>query len=64
MRAMGRAGNCPGSNLSRRVRGEQVSPCLIFVERLRRTVKYEKVYPNAYANPREARPRLTRYLAF
>lgn len=36
----------------------------IFVERLWRSVKYEEVYPNAYANPREARAGLARYLTF
>jgi putative transposase len=36
----------------------------IFVERLWRSVKYEEVYPNAYASPREARTGLSRYLAF
>jgi putative transposase len=35
-----------------------------FVERLWRSVKYAEVYPNAYANPREARQGLTRYLTF
>jgi putative transposase len=36
----------------------------IFVERLWRSVKYEEVYPNDYANPREARASLNRYWAF
>ena len=36
----------------------------VFVERLWRSVKYEEVYPNAYASPREARAGLTRYLDF
>ena len=36
----------------------------IFVERLWRSVKYEEVYPNAYATPREARHGLTCYLTF
>ena len=27
----------------------------VFIERLWRSVKYEKVYPYAYANPAEAR---------
>ena len=36
----------------------------IFVERLWRSVKYEEVYPNDYASPREARAGLTQYLAF
>jgi putative transposase len=36
----------------------------VFVERLWRSVKYEEVYPNAYADPREARAGLARYLAF
>jgi len=36
----------------------------IFVERLWRSVKYEEVYPNAYATPREARVGLARYLTF
>lgn len=35
-----------------------------FVERLWRSVKYEEVYPNDYASPREARAGLTQYLAF
>jgi len=34
----------------------------IFVERLWRSVKYEEVYLHDYANPREARARLTQYL--
>jgi putative transposase len=34
----------------------------IFVERLWRSVKYEEVYLHDYANPREARTGLTRYL--
>jgi putative transposase len=36
----------------------------VFVERLWRSVKYEEVYPNDYASPREAREGLTRYLTF
>jgi putative transposase len=36
----------------------------IFTERLWRTVKYEEVYLNEYASPREARQRLTAYLRF
>jgi putative transposase len=36
----------------------------IFVERLWRSVKYEEVYPNEYASPREARTGLSRYLTF
>jgi len=36
----------------------------IFTERLWRTVKYEEVYLHDYANPREARAGLTRYLTF
>jgi putative transposase len=36
----------------------------VFVERLWRSVKWEEVYPNAYASPREARAGLTRCLAF
>jgi putative transposase len=36
----------------------------IFVERLWRSVKYEEVYPNDYASPRDARAGLSRYLAF
>jgi putative transposase len=36
----------------------------IFTERLWRTVKYEEVYLNDYANPREARSGLTRYFTF
>lgn len=36
----------------------------IFVERLWRSVKYEEVYPNDYASPREARQSLARYLDF
>jgi putative transposase len=36
----------------------------VFVERLWRSVKYEEVYPNDYASPREARAGLTRYFAF
>jgi putative transposase len=36
----------------------------VFVERLWRSVKWEEVYPNAYATPREARAGLWRYLTF
>ena len=36
----------------------------IFTARLWRTVKYEEVYRYDYANPREARQGLTRYLDF
>jgi putative transposase len=36
----------------------------IFVERLWRSLKYEEVYPNDYASPREARAGVSRYLAF
>ena len=36
----------------------------IFTERLWRTVKYEEVYLNDYETPRQARQRLTHYLAF
>ena len=36
----------------------------VFVERLWRSVKYEEVYLNAYASPREARAGLARYLTF
>jgi putative transposase len=36
----------------------------IFTERLWRTVKYEEVYLNEYANPREARCGLSRYFPF
>lgn len=36
----------------------------IFTERLWRTVKYEEVYLNEYATPREARVALTRYFRF
>jgi putative transposase len=36
----------------------------IFTERLWRTVKYEEVYLNDYASPREARSRIGDYLAF
>ena len=36
----------------------------IFVKRLWRSVKWEEVYLNDYANPREARAGLSRYLAF
>jgi putative transposase len=36
----------------------------IFTERLWRTVKYEEVYLHDYANPRDARTGLTRYLSF
>ena len=36
----------------------------IFTERLWRTVKYEEVYLNEYANPREARHGLGRYFPF
>lgn len=36
----------------------------IFTERLWRTVKYEEVYLHDYANPRDARTGLTRYLTF
>jgi putative transposase len=36
----------------------------IFVERPWRSVKWEEVYPNAYATPRDARQGLARYLTF
>jgi putative transposase len=36
----------------------------IFTERLWRTVKYEEVYLQSYATPREARQSLTRYFQF
>lgn len=36
----------------------------IFTERLWRTVKYEEVYLNEYANPREAHQGLSRYFPF
>jgi putative transposase len=36
----------------------------IFTERLWRTVKYEEVYLKDYANPREARQSINRYLSF
>lgn len=36
----------------------------VFVERLWRTVKYEEVYLQSYATPREARQSLTRYFQF
>jgi putative transposase len=36
----------------------------IFVERLWRTVKYEKVYLRDYASPREARQGIGTYLMF
>ncbi len=36
----------------------------IFTERLWRTVKYEEVYRYDYANPKEARQGLTRYIDF
>ena len=36
----------------------------VFVERLWRSLKYEEVYPNDYASPRDARAGLARYLAF
>lgn len=36
----------------------------VFTERLWRTVKYEEVYLNEYASPREARCRLGHYLTF
>jgi putative transposase len=34
------------------------------VERVWRSVKYEEVYPNANATPRDARQGLARYLTF
>jgi putative transposase len=36
----------------------------IFTERLWRTIKYEEVYLHDYANPREARQGLSRYIQF
>lgn len=36
----------------------------IFTERLWRTIKYEEVYLTEYANPREARSRITQYMKF
>lgn len=36
----------------------------VFVERVWRSVKYEEVYPNDYASPRDARQGLIRYMTF
>lgn len=36
----------------------------VITERLWRTIKYEEVYLNDYAGPKEARQRLTKYLSF
>src|SRR5690348_5805241 len=36
----------------------------IFTERLWRTIKYEEVYLNEYASPREARQGRARYIQF
>ena len=36
----------------------------IFTERLWRTIKYEEVYLNEYASPRDARRSLAEYLDF
>ena len=36
----------------------------VFTERLWRTIKYEEVYLNEYASPREAREGLRAYLSF
>ena len=36
----------------------------IFVERLWRTIKYEDVYPKAYASPREARIGINSFLRY
>src|ERR1700755_3066786 len=36
----------------------------IFTERLWRTIKYEEVYLNEYASPKEARSRLEAYIRF
>ena len=36
----------------------------VFVERLWRTIKYEEIYPRAYASVSEARASIARYLAF
>lgn len=44
--------------------GKGRAPDINFVERLWRSVKYEVIYPNDYASPREARQSLRRYLAF
>jgi transposase InsO family protein len=54
----------PATGVQIRMDGKGRALDNIFVERLWRSVKYEEVYPNDYANPREARERLAHYLAF
>lgn len=51
-----------GTKISMDGRGRYVDN--IFTERLWRTVKYEEVYLSEYANPREARQGISRYLSF
>jgi putative transposase len=51
-----------GSRVSMDGRGRFVDN--IFTERLWRSVKYEEVYLSEYANPREVRRGLSRYLSF
>jgi putative transposase len=51
-----------GSQISMDGKGRALAN--IFTERLWRTVKYEEVYLQSYATPREARQSLARYFAF
>jgi putative transposase len=51
-----------GVRISRDGRGRALDN--VFTERLWRTIKYEEVYLNEYATPREARVALTRYFQF
>lgn len=44
--------------------GQGRVPDNIFVERLRRSLKYDEVYPTDYSSPHDARVGLSRYLAF
>ena len=45
-------------------RSKRAATRTIYVERFRRSVKYEEVYLNAYASVPEARTGIGRYLAF
>ncbi len=53
-------GTAAGVRLSMDGRGRALDN--VFTERLWRTIKYEEVYLNDDATPREARPALTRYV--
>ena len=51
-----------GSRISMDHRGRAYDN--IFIERLRRTVKYENIYPQEYGSPRETRIGINKYLRY